>query len=567
MDQEKRVMIAVGLSLVILLVLGPLLFPTRPASKAPVSAPGQVRPGAPSAVAKPAPSTPPSTPAPIPVTAGAKAQEIVVESGLYRVTFSTQGAVIKSWVLKVHTNTVEEELDVISRPACEALGYPMSISLADQELAKKLNAAVYVATPSGPSLQAPAKIEFVYSDGKVQAKKQFAFGPTHEVHVEASVFDGQDFLPVEISWPGGFGDHSLPQAMIDATSQAVYGRPDDLSTVAQRKATEDKLILGPLEIAGLEDKYFAGIFLPGSADQTFRFGRRIWTPPDWAGKESDRPQPLFAALGSPQPKPLAFRLFVAPKKRDALRAVNPPLDGLVNFGFFKWFAEPLFLGLLYIHDHWVRNYGWAIIVLTILINLLMFPLKLKQIKSAQEMQRIAPLLKDIQEKYKHLKFNDPRKQRMNEEMMKLYREHNINPLGGCLPMALQLPFLYGFYRVLDLPIELRHAPWIWWIKDLSAPDKFHPLGIPVPILPTLMVISMFIAQRMTPMPTTDPAQQRMMMIMPIVFGIMFYNLASGLVLYFLVANLVGIGQQLLINKLVPRTPQPGLAPKVVAVKE
>jgi YidC/Oxa1 family membrane protein insertase len=167
------------------------------------------------------------------------------------------------------------------------------------------------------------------------------------------------------------------------------------------------------------------------------------------------------------------------------------------------------------------------------------------------MQRIGPLVKSIQDKYKNIKFNDPRKARMNEELMKLYKEHGVNPLGGCLPMALQLPFLYGFYRVLDLPIELRHAPWILWITDLSAPDKFHPFGIPLPILPTVMIISMFLMQKMTPMTTADPAQQRMMMLMPIVIGFMFYNLASGLVLYFLTANMVGILQQVMINKLMP----------------
>jgi YidC/Oxa1 family membrane protein insertase len=141
--------------------------------------------------------------------------------------------------------------------------------------------------------------------------------------------------------------------------------------------------------------------------------------------------------------------------------------------------------------------------------------------------------------------------------MKLYKEHGVNPLGGCLPMALQMPFLYGFYRVLDLPIELRHAPWILWVTDLAAPDKFHPFGIPFfpPILPTVMVITMFIMQKMTPVASVDPSQQRMMMLMPLVFGIMFYNFASGLVLYFLTANIVGILQQVIINKFmsIPQT--------------
>jgi YidC/Oxa1 family membrane protein insertase len=257
-------------------------------------------------------------------------------------------------------------------------------------------------------------------------------------------------------------------------------------------------------------------------------------------------------------------MFVGPKDLGVLRAENPPLDSLVDFGWFSVVAKPLFLGLRFIYDHWVHNYGWAIVILTLLINFAMFPLKLKSIHSAQQMQRIAPLQKSISDKYKHLKFNDPRKARMNEEMMKLYKEHGVNPLGGCLPMALQLPFLYGFYRVLELPIELRHAPWIFWIKDLSAPDKFHPFGLPVPILPTIMVISMFIIQKMTPVASVDPAQQRMMMLMPIVFGIMFYNFASGLVLYFLTANIVGILQQVMINKLMPippTLPAPAKRPK------
>jgi YidC/Oxa1 family membrane protein insertase len=173
------------------------------------------------------------------------------------------------------------------------------------------------------------------------------------------------------------------------------------------------------------------------------------------------------------------------------------------------------------------------------------------------MQKVAPLVKTIQDRYKQYKFNDPRKQRMNQEVMDLYKKHGVNPLGGCLPMAVQLPFLYGFWRVLDLSIELRHAPWILWIKDLSAPDPFHLFGFPLPILPILMVVTMFVLQKMTPMATMDPGQQRMMMLMPLIFGVMFLNLASGLVLYYLTANVVGIAQQVFINRTMP---VPNLAP-------
>jgi YidC/Oxa1 family membrane protein insertase len=567
MDQEKRVMIAVGLSFLMLIVWR-FAFPPPPEPKKPVAVQpvARVVPPVPAAQTKGPAKSPHASAAPrpagLPVLTGGKAEDVVVESDLYRVTFSTQGAAVKSWVLKKYRDAKDEPLDVVNGPACEALGYPMKLSLANRDLADKLNAAIYVPTPSGPSLQAPAKIEFTYSDGTVRAKKQFNFGPAYEARVEMSVFDGSsgEFLPLEVAWPGGFGDHSLPPAIEDAFSQVVYGSPDNLTTVALKKVKEDQPIPGPLDIVGLEDKYFAGIILPGPPDQTFRYGRRVWTPADWKGKDSDKPQALFALLGSAQPKPLAFRIFAGPKDRNDLRSVNPPLDSLVNFGFFKWFAEPLFLALHYIHDHVVGNYGWAIVILTVLINLAMFPLKLKSIKSAQEMQRIAPLVKDIQDKYKQYKFNDPRKQRMNQEVMKLYQEHHINPLGGCLPMALQMPFLYGFYRVLDLPIELRHAPWMGWIKDLSAADPLY-------ILPIIMVVTMFILQKMTPVATTDPGQQRMMMLMPLFFGIMFFRFASGLVLYFMVANLVGIAQQVIINKKISPPRPLAVPPKAGAAKD
>ena len=165
---------------------------------------------------------------------------------------------------------------------------------------------------------------------------------------------------------------------------------------------------------------------------------------------------------------------------------------------------------------------------------------------------LAPLMKSIQDKYKGYKLNDPRRQKMNQELMKLYQEHHINPLSGCLPLLIQLPFLYGFYKVLDLSIEMRHAPWILWVKDLSARDPYY-------ILPTLLIVTTFITMKLTPMTTADPAQQRMMMIMPILFGFMFYSFAAGLVLYWLTGNVVGIAQQMLMNRFMPMPPPTGTA--------
>jgi len=581
LDNEKRIMLAFALSFVALLLYRVMLPPPpKPPAKpaAPATAPG--RPAAAASQAAPATAPAPPVPVALPVVQGSKAEEIVVENNFYRVTFSTEGAVVKSWILKKYVDEKGQPLDVVNATACQTLGFPLSVSLGDEELKAKVNAALYAAQPSSPTLTPPARLEFVYSDGKTQVRKQFSFEKAYEAHVTVSVTDGRRELPVEVAWPGGFGDHSLPAARENTVEQAVYQTADSTKVKlvglssswlgrlfsggngsAQNGLQED--VSGPLAFAGLEDRYFAGIFLPDSPDVKLQVRRETWTPPDWKGEEKNKPRALAVRLGSSQAKPLDFRLFVAPKDLDLLRAVKPPLDALVDFGWFGFIAKPLFLGLRYLYERWFHNYGWAIVVLTIFINLALFPLKLKSIRSAQEMQRIAPQVKAIQERYKQYKFNDPRKQRMNQEVMKLYSEHHINPLGGCLPMALQLPILYGFYNVLQLPIELRHAPWIGWIKDLSAPDTFHPWGIPVPILPTVMVISMFVLQKMTPMATADPSQQRMMMIMPIVFGIMFYSFASGLVLYFLTANLVQIAQQAFINRYIP-APQPLPVPRKAA---
>ena len=547
--------------------------PPQPKKATPVASapatPGQ-------ASAAPAASTPQKTTKAAPAVAlrvvqGRKAEDIVVENALYRVTISTQGAVVKSWVLKKYRDAKSEPLDTVNGPACETLGFPLSVSVGDTALKAQLNQAIYMAEAvqlasagsagklSGTQFAPPVNLTFTYSDGKIQAKKQFSFDASYAVKTEVSVFDGQSFLPVEVAWPGGFGDHTLAPAVIETGSLAVYGSPGDLTTLAQRKVKEERTIPGPLQLAGLEDKYFADIFLPEAPDQAaFRIARQEWSPPDWTEKE--KPRPMLATLVGTQPKPLAFRLFVAPKDLDVLRAMAPPLESLVDYGWFSIVAKPLFIALRYIYDHWVRNYGWAIIVLTLIINLALFPLKVKSLRSAQEMQRISPIIKGIQDKYKQYKFNDPRKQKMNEEVMKVYSEHHINPFGSCLPMLLQLHFLYGFYRVLDLSIELRHAPWISWLKDLSAQDPLY-------ILPVVMIVSMFVLQRMTPMTTADPAQQRMMMIMPLMFGIMFFRFPSGMVLYWLTGNLAQILQQLFINRYM-RAPDPLLTPrKPAAAKE
>ena len=566
MDNEKRVIIAFALSFVLLLIWRVMFVTTPPPPKESSSGAQQTTAqkaagenALEKAAAKPeAPKVPP--PPQIPVVKGQQAQDIVVESDLYRITFSTRGGVVKSWILKKYDDANGKPLNVVDPAACKQLGYPMSLRTADDSLNQRVNQALYAAQPSGGTLHAPTTLEFTYSDGHVQVQKKFAFGPDYTVKGSVSVAQDQHYVPVRVAWLGGFGDHSVPEEEHFAQSKVAYETNAKLQSTDLHKIENELTKSGPLEFAGIEDRYFAGIFFPESSDQVFGAGHSTWKPENW--KKKELPQAGYMELGSSVAQPVKFSLFVAPKSLDVLDATHPPLTGLVDFGWFSIIAKPLFFGLRYIYDNWVHNYGWAIVILTIFLNMALFPLKLKSIRSAQEMQRIAPLVKSIQDRYKQYKFNDPRKARMNQEVMKLYQEHGINPLGGCLPMLPQLPILYGFYESLETPFAFRHAPWILWIKDLSQPDTFHIMGQPVPILVIIMIVSMFIMQLMTPMMMTDPKQKRMMYIMPLVFGFMFIHLASGLVLYFLAANLVGIGQQLLINHFItPKRPplQPGKA--------
>jgi YidC/Oxa1 family membrane protein insertase len=198
------------------------------------------------------------------------------------------------------------------------------------------------------------------------------------------------------------------------------------------------------------------------------------------------------------------------------------------------------------------NYGWAIILVTVAVNMLLFPLKLTSMKSSKKMQAIQPLIKAINEKYKGAPATDQRK---TEETMALYKEHGVNPAGGCLPMLLQLPFFYAFYKVLNVAIQLRGAHWLW-VTDLSQQES-----LAIHVLPIILVATQFLSQRMTPSPGVDPTQQKMMMLMPLVMGYMFYFASSGLVIYWLTGNVVGVAQQWLLNR-----GTPPVASKVVDVK-
>jgi YidC/Oxa1 family membrane protein insertase len=246
------------------------------------------------------------------------------------------------------------------------------------------------------------------------------------------------------------------------------------------------------------------------------------------------------------------RFFVGPKQFDALKAVDGELVRAINFGMFAWLVIPLLTGLKWVHA-FIGNYGGSIIVLTILINLAMFPLRHKSVVSMRKMQAIQPQIKSIQDRYANLKISDPARQKMNTEIMNLYREKGVNPTSGCVPMLLTFPVLIAFYSLLQQSVELRGADFGLWIHDLSLHDPYY-------VTPLLMGVTMFWQQRITPT-SVDPAQQKMMMVMPVVFTAMFLQFPSGLAVYYLVSNLFQIGQQYFTTWLIGPPPvQPARPP-------
>jgi len=315
-----------------------------------------------------------------------------------------------------------------------------------------------------------------------------------------------------------------------------------------------KTLSGPFQWAGPSDQYFAAVFIPDDAASaamvTLRNSMAVPRDPQKPeSKETVNVDVIGAAVGNLHGA-TTERVFVGPKEFEVLQKVPVPnvsgadgdLNGMVDFGFFGIIAKPLFLWLKWMFHHVVANWGWALILQTLIISVALLPLRITQMKSMLKMQRVQPQIKAIQEKYKKYSLRDPRKAAMNEEISALYKKEGVNPAGGCLPMLIQMPFLFAYYRMLAMAIDLRHAHWLW-IKDLSAAEPFPY------ILPVIMIVSMLFVQRMTPQAGMDPAQQKMMTVMmPLMMGFIFFRLAAGLNLYYAVVNVISIGQQAVMNK-------------------
>lgn len=561
---ERRVLLAVFLSFLVLYVYQALVGPPpgQPVPDAPVasSPPADASPSPSADGRRPAPRaeiTPVEPASPDPVVGDTEPRDVVVESDWFRATFTNRGAEMVSFELKEYLEE-GQPVELVPRDLPPDEPWPFSLEFGDEALTRLAHDALF--RPSTERLRLspqPATLVFDYEDANgLRIEKAFRFDPAaspYLFHVTIDAALGDVPLNPALRWgpalggvessTSGFAFRQGPRGVVhgrvfeDGVMQEVDTLRPDAGDVAVRPALE-----GQPTFLGVDNHYFLAAALPRGREAMIRY-RHVPLPPRAPDGE---PRDLMAFdLSMPEGiQDLTF--YVGPKDFDVLEAADPALPQAIEFGFLSWLVVPLHRSLSWVHS-WVGNWGFAIIILTLLINVVIFPLRHKSVVSMRKMQELQPEMKAIQERYKHLKATDPDKQKMNQEVMALYRDRGVNPASGCLPMLATMPILFAFYRLLSMAIEMRGAPFVLWIDDLSVHDPLY-------ITPLIMGGTMVLQQRLTPT-QADPMQQKMMMLMPVVFTFMFLWAPSGLVIYWLTSNVLGIGQQLFTNKLIgpPRT--------------
>jgi YidC/Oxa1 family membrane protein insertase len=516
-------------------------------------------PAAASTATQPASTAAPANTATTAVVAPAEIST-VVENELYKITFSNRGGQVTSWILKNFKDTEGHPLNLVHDGAAALYGYPLSLYTYDDALTKQLSSALYVASATG-TLEAPNTLTFKYAAGNISVTKTFTFGADYVVHADTEVLRDGSPIRALLSWPAGLGDTetaiSYNGAQIDTSAN---GKDEHVSF---KKVSGGNTLAGPFDFAGLSDQYFAAVFLPDHpADASVvtlenkidvtKVKRSNVSGKTIPAKGSVLLPVLGTAVGSLSGHDQTS-IFVGPKAIDVLKSIHTAdgntLQPLLDFGFFGPIGKYLFLGLRAVHsaiaphDEGVHNYswGWAIVIFTIIINLVLLPLRVKGMQSALKMQRIQPQIDAIKAKYKNPKPTDPKAAEMNAEVMAMQKANGVSMLGGCIPSLIQLPLLFAFFTMMTKVVELRQAHF-FWLPDLSSADPYH-------ILPILMVITSFVAQFYTPAPGVDPQQQKMMaFMMPAFSGYMTWNYASGLALYWNIGNLVMIIQQQVMNR-------------------
>lgn len=540
--EERRFLLAVALSLLVLTLYQWLFAPPPKPGPRPVSAPvATTASSEPTPAAEPTAAgtrKPVATSAPQPAIADERERRVEIEGDESVIAFSNKGARLISWQLRRFRdvgNRPEEMVETVPGAA-----RPLDIETGDKALDERLRDALFKASAEavrlGPS---PQELRFRYADSEVTVEKWLRFPKDgYLAEVGATVQVAGRAVPVRVIWGPGVGNPTTAETEVRGyvPPQAVFLSGSAAERVLPAKAGLSRRVSGPRWV-GIESKYFAALLIPtgGAAEAEVR---GVELGPDQEGK---RRVATLAALDLGGEG--WARVYVGPKDYERLSGLGRDLVRVVPVG--EWIG-PIVVGLMKLFrwvNSYVGNYGWSVVVLTILISLVMAPFRHYSIANGLKMAKIAPEMKVIQERYRKIPMLDPKRQDMNQEMAELYARHGMNMstqmLVGCLPILLTMPFLIAFYRVLDVSIELRGAPFLW-IGDLSQKDPFF-------VSPVLMGLSMFLMQRMTPT-TMDPGQQRIMMIMPLVFSVMFFFAPAGLNLYWLVSNLGSIVQQGLTMK-------------------
>jgi len=588
------------LALVVLLAFQFLTKPKQttpvPAAQSPAQTQNQPQPAPPAATqAQPVQQQPAAMQASVhpvatPVIAASAVEKTTVENENLKIVFTNRGAQAEHWILKGkqykdHPDPGGQQLDLVNSRT-SAFGLPLSLYTYEPELTKQLNeAALYQVTTKGTvsadgALQAPASITFHYAANGLDVVKTFRFDASYVVTAEIEVH--RDGVPVRalLAWPGGLGDQT--EAMhfsygkfawsLDGKDDSLSPNPSGFLFWSYPGVSGGATLTQPYDYATVMDLYFAAAFLPDAPERTtvVTLHNQIELPTDPSDPNSQkRPADVLGlAVGDTCDTGAKLsdgsicgptginrvRLFAGPKETDVLKAIRatgsdgkptgPTLEPLIQFGWLTIIAKPLYLALRYLRV-WMGpgayNWGWAIIIVTVIFNLLMLPTRYMMLKSSHKMLLIQPKVEAIKQRYKHLKPTDPRRAEMNQEMMALYKAEGVNMYGSCLPMLIQMPLFFAYYRVLLNAVELRQAQW-YWLPDLSAPDPIH-------ILPIIIIVTMFLTQYITPSPGMDPAQRRMMAIMmPVIFGFMLWHFASGLALYWGAGNVINLVIQMGINQ-------------------
>lgn len=546
---EKRTIIAFVLSFLILIVWSYLYNPVPQQQPSQVerevkkeSVPAEsVEPSPRDAVALPAAK---KGKAPLLPEVAMEEREIRVETPLYSAVFSNAGASIRSFKLKKYRLTTEPDSPYVelvdlergaadffevkfegqSIPGPEKLVYHVTqdaINLGPESAPQDLT--FKAATPEGLTISQTFRI---YPD-KYPIDLEIRLENQGEGQFDGNVKAYINGLPPK--------EKSSYYAFV-GIALLVDG---ELEEIPPKKMNEGKDLSGRIEWMAYENGHFMAAVIP--EDQAQGSFKGLVQPSGILNAAYKTP---YIPLGPRAQSLSRFTLYLGPRDLSILKQLNKNLDMAINFGWTDIIAKPLLYALRFFYQY-LHNYGLAIILLTVLIKILFWPLTHKSYKSMKEMQKLQPHMAKLREKYKD------NKEQLNKELMGLYKTYKVNPMGGCLPMIIQIPVFFALFRILGNSIELRHAPFIFWINDLSAPDRLFsfPFSIPfmtppygIPILTLLMGASMFIQQKMTPTPG-DPTQAKIMMFLPVIFTVMFINFPSGLVLYWLINNILSIGQQ------------------------